>query len=424
MTWRYTTAMLRRHVYEGPFSLRRRFAMTGIISHIRDGNIDGCTFQETIHEWREGKAELAAVLVAAGGGRGVVLAYSNRPVHQVGNPGLDNYLAALDKVEKLEGIDFLILTGPCDPVHAGGDLKESLGKLDESNAERVRLEKAGATVEETDRLFDWGDARLAKGMELYRRVRRLSKRLRTVAICGGGTRFGGSAEVCLMADRIVGDSRSGMSFSESQIGLIPGWAGVARAITKAGASNARYLASTATISKAATLRAIGIYDSVVEIEDPLPRMKKTGDKDGDRAAYAAALEENDGKSGRLLLTEALRMGAGETVGAEDAAGALKSAEELAAEVARRSDPMTYEGLWGRPLGEVKGELKELGRPLAPQSIAALDRLFEGLAGAYDEEAFAEDEMKADAALYRDRRFRAGIVATLSQIVADFREVDR
>ena len=39
---------------------------------------------------------------------------------------------------------------------------------------------------------------------------------------------------------------------------------------------------------------------------------------------------------------------------------------------------------------------------------------------FDELVFAEKEMKADARLYRDPRFRAGVIATLEQRVADYR----
>ena len=72
--------------------------------------------------------------------------------------------------------------------------------------------------------------------------------------------------------------------------------------------------------------------------------------------------------------------------------------------------------------EVKEEIKTLGKPLAPQSVASLDELFARFEGEarFDEEAFILAEKAADGALYRDPRFRAGIVATLGQTVADFR----
>ncbi len=73
--------------------------------------------------------------------------------------------------------------------------------------------------------------------------------------------------------------------------------------------------------------------------------------------------------------------------------------------------------------EVNEELGRLGRPLAPQSVEALSALFERYdASRFDEPAFVKEEADADARLYRDPRFRAGLVATLEQKVADYREV--
>jgi hypothetical protein len=66
----------------------------------------------------------------------------------------------------------------------------------------------------------------------------------------------------------------------------------------------------------------------------------------------------------------------------------------------------------------------LGRPLAPQSIEALNGLLKTYEPAgFDEEAFVREEADADARLYRDSRFRAGLVATLEQRVADYRRPD-
>jgi len=64
----------------------------------------------------------------------------------------------------------------------------------------------------------------------------------------------------------------------------------------------------------------------------------------------------------------------------------------------------------------------MGRPLAPQSIYALNGLLEDYDPLkFDEIQFVEREMKADARLYRDTKFRAGLVATLEQSIADYRE---
>ena len=85
-------------------------------------------------------------------------------------------------------------------------------------------------------------------------------------------------------------------------------------------------------------------------------------------------------------------------------------------------PENYSHLWGKSLREVKEEIAKTGRPLAPQSIEALTRLFEGYdPSKFDEKLFVKKEMEADAGLYRDTKFRAGLIATLEQRVADYRE---
>ncbi len=219
--------------------------MKGPIQAVRSGKISGLADLGPLHEWSEGPASLVINQVSFNGKKGAVLCYCNRPVHQVGNPALDAFLQGLDKVfQKKEELEFLLLYGANDPVHAGGDLKESLEKLDKTLATKKEKQRAGAPAKEIDELYDWADRRLEKGVGLHSRVRRLAQHLRVVAVCGGGTRFGGSAEIPLMADYLVGDSRSGMCFSEAMIGLLPGWSGVARALVKAGLQNARAMALT------------------------------------------------------------------------------------------------------------------------------------------------------------------------------------
>lgn len=387
---------------------------------LRAAEVDGLVRGEPIHEWVEGKAALVADAVTFRGTPGAILAYTNPPVHQVGNPGLAAYLEALGELaEHADHLRFLILTGPCDPAHAGGDIRESLTRLDATLALREEKAAAGATDEELWALYDWGDARLDKGFALYKAVRGLSEKLTTVAVCGGGTRFGGSAEIALMADLAVADSRAGMSFSESQIGLIPGWGGVGRAVTKAGFDAARSMAYSAAIVGAPELAELGLVDRVVEIAEPLPRMGRTGDREADKAAYRQALAENEARTAPVLLAAALQLALDPPARGEDRPA--PPALDLDA-IRRRADPATYEGLWGQPLREVKAEIEERGKPLAPQSVDMLDALFARFEGQpeWDEEAFILAEKDADAALYRDPRFRAGIVATLEQRVADFR----
>jgi len=394
---------------------------------IRSDKISGYENIGPLYEWSEAGAYLVIDRVIFEGKTGAVLCYYNPPVHQVGNPGLDAYLEGLDNVlEKRDDLEFLILYGANDPVHAGGDLKESLTKLDSTLDIKREREAAGASPEEMDRLFDWADIRLKKGQALHGKIRAISNHFRVIAACGGGTRFGGSAEIPLMADYLVGDSRSGMCFSEAMIGLIPGWAGIARTLIKAGPVNAAFMAMTSKEVKANQLKEIGIYNVVVDIPSPFPKRQKTGDRKADKAAYLEALETHDNETGKLLLPKALEIATcpEENVPKLDEKERLILAtkEDVDREVTRRKDPENYSQLWGKSLREVKDEIVGTGRPLAPQSIEALNKLLEDYDPLrFDEHQFVQREMTADARLYRDTKFRAGLVATLEQSIANYRE---
>lgn len=402
--------------------------MKGPITLVRSDEVTEYKNVEPLYEWSEGKAYLMIDRVIFQEKPGSVLCYCNPPVHQVGNPGLDAYLEGLEKVmEKRDELEFLLLCGANDPVHAGGDLKESLARLDRTLKKKEEMESEGASAENIDGLFDWADNRINKGISLHGSIRKIAEHLRVVAVCGGGTRFGGSAEIPLMADFIVGDSRSGMCFSEAMIGIVPGWSGVARTLVKAGPINAEYMAKTSREVKAAQLKQIGIYNSVVEVPLSFPKRQKTGDPDGDKSRYLEALEEHNHETGLFLFPKGLELAtcpADEVpVLKESERGMLATREDISSEVERRRNPENYKDLWGKPLREVKEEMEERGRPLAPQSIEALNSLLgEYDPSKFDENKFVKNEAFADSMLYRDARFRAGLIATLEQRVADYREV--
>jgi len=400
--------------------------MKGPIRLVRSGTIAEYENFGPAYEWSEGRAYLMIDWVAFKGKAGAILCYNNPPVHQVGNPGLDAYLEGLDTVfDKRDDLTFLIFYGANDPVHAGGDLKESLSKLDRTLEAKKDREAQGASAEEIDQLFEWADARLRKGIALHRSMRKIAEHLRVVAICGGGTRYGGSAEIPLMADYLVGDSRSGMCFSEATIGLIPGWSGIARTLIKAGLTNAEYMAKTSKEVRADQLKKIGIYNEVVDVPFSFAKRQKTNDPESDKAHYQEALEAHNDETGLHLLPEGLRLAtcpAQEIPKVAEKGGiTLATDKEIAVEVARRRDPENYAHLWGKPTREAAEEIARLGRPLAPQSVEALEGLLAGYEpSTFDEHVFVEKEMKADARLYRDPRFRAGLTATLEQKVCNYR----
>ncbi|MDY6967563.1 MAG: enoyl-CoA hydratase-related protein [Spirochaetota bacterium] len=400
--------------------------MKGPINLVRSDKINELANKGPVFEWSDGITYLIIDKISYKDKFGAILCYFNPPVHQVGNPGLDAYLKAMDSILKnKDDHDFFIIYGSNDPVHAGGDLKESLSNLDKTTEIRKEHEAKGVAAEEIDKLYNWADDRLKKGISLHSKIREISQFMRVVSICGGGTRFGGSAEIPLMADYIVGDSRSGICFSEAQIGLIPGWGGIGRTLIKSGRLNAEYMARTSKEIKADQLKKVGIYNIVVDVPFPFPKKQRTDNPDSDKAVYLNDLEEHDDRTGMLMLPKALEL----AVSSEGAIPVIDEGErltlatedEITNEIKVRSNPETYSSILEKPLKEAKEEIARLGKPLAPQSILALDDLFKDYDPSnFDEIAFVKREMEADARLYRDSKFRAGLIATLNQLVADYR----
>ena len=126
--------------------------MRGPIRLVRSKKIAGYKNLGPIYEWSEDKAYLIIDRITFNKKIGAILCYYNPPVHQVGNPGLDAYLEGLSKIyEKRGELDFLILYGANDPVHAGGDLKESLNKLDKTLATKKEKDAHDRAVAEAKR---------------------------------------------------------------------------------------------------------------------------------------------------------------------------------------------------------------------------------------------------------------------------------
>jgi enoyl-CoA hydratase/carnithine racemase len=387
-----------------------------------DNVIHGYENRHVFYEWTHEKAYLAIDAVQYKGSEGAILYYHNPPVHQIGTTALYAFHEGLDRVMgELKHLNFFMLYGANDPVHTGGDLKESLGKIKESLRAKKEMLLSNASAEEVDKLFSWGEARLEKGIVLYDKIRHIAQHTRVVGVCGGGLRFGGSAEIQLMCDVLVGDSRSGMCFSEAMIGIIPGWAGMARVFSKAGLENAEYMTKTARVVQAEKLKEIGIYNDVVTVDFPFPR-KTSGNNQG----YQLLLEEHDYNTGLLLLPRALELATCmeseiPSVSRKNRKS-LASRKDIANEVEIRTNPVHYAHIRNQRLKDVQGEITHLGRPLAPQSIAALEGLINLLETApYNEKDFVHEELKADAALYRDPKFIKGLIAMLEQRVPDFRE---
>ena len=371
-----------------------------------------------MYEWAQESAYLSIEAVQYRESKGAILYYRNPPMHQIGTTALYAFHEGLDRVmEELQELEYFILYGPNDPVHSGGDLKESLAKLQKSLHTKEEMLLSGAPAEDADKLFNWGEARLLKGIVLYDKIRHIAEHARVVGVCGGGLRFGGSAEIQLMCDILVGDSRSGMCFSEAMIGIIPGWGGMARVFAKAGLENAEYMTKTARVVLAQDLKEMGIYNDVVTVDFPFP--KKSDDN------LSLLLEEHDDHTGRLLLPRALELATctkAEIPSISPPNGkSMASRTHIAMEVKKRINPDNYSHIRHQRLRDVQKEIALLGRPLAPQSISALEGLIHRLeTEPYNEKEFIHEELKADAALYRNPKFIEGLTAMLEQRVPDFK----
>jgi len=185
------------------------------------------------------------------------------------------------------------------------------------------------------------------------------------------------------------------------------------------------MAKTAKEVKANQLKEIGTYNVVVDVPFPFPKKQRTDDPEADKAKYQEDLETHNDETGMLLLPKGLELGTcplEELPEVDDKEREnLSTKENISDEVARRKNPNSYSELWGKSLREVAEEMATMGKPLAPQSIEALSSLIEDYdPSQFDENSFVEKEMKADARLYRDPRFRAGLIATLEQKVGDYR----
>ena len=128
--------------------------MYGPVSVVRSHIHSDYKNLDPIYEWSEKRTYLIIDKVFFRGRVGAILCYHNPPVHQIGTPGLYAYHAGLDRVLALKDeLEYLSLYGGNDPVHTGGDLKESLTRLQETLALKKEKESAGASAEDIASLF-------------------------------------------------------------------------------------------------------------------------------------------------------------------------------------------------------------------------------------------------------------------------------
>jgi enoyl-CoA hydratase/carnithine racemase len=86
-----------------------------------------------------------------------------------------------------------------------------------------------------------------------------------------GHALGGGLELAATADIRVCEAQAKLGLPETGIGMVPGWSGTQRLVSRFGARAARRLALTGEIVTAETALALGLVDEVVERGEALAR---------------------------------------------------------------------------------------------------------------------------------------------------------
>jgi enoyl-CoA hydratase len=166
-------------------------------------------------------------------------------------------IAALDaiagRLDADPGLRAAILTGEGKAFCAGGDIK-AWGSL-------TPLEMGQGWVREGHRVFD----RLA--------------RLKVPLIAAlNGHALGGGLELAATADFRIAEAQAKLGLPETGIGMVPGWSGTQRLVTRFGGRAVRRLSLTGEIVTADTGLAMGLVDEVAETGQGLSRARALAER--------------------------------------------------------------------------------------------------------------------------------------------------
>lgn len=352
------------------------------------------------------------------GKHGALLYYANpdaRKLHAVDVQGMCEMEDAVSALEQeAEGLDFCIFCGAYDQVHAGADITQFAGDPDYAAIKK----------------------HLDRGTILDVRIKKLWPKLRTVAILAGD-RYGGSVEWPLFAEWAVACDKARLQFSEVHLGIVPGWNGILNVILKSNALNGKYMGQTGNPVAANGLMKMGLAQAIVATPEPPDR------RSVEREQWPLIWAEHAALCQEVLMGSALKLATAEAAPVRETGFVLASEEDLAAEVARRTDPKPYMELrdeiaaklaaLGAEPGkdelkaltkEVNKSLGALGKPLAPASVNGLAEYVArwGVLGrdellANFEEAAVGEVTLCDELMHTEHR-RAGIGAILNRNPAE------
>nr|WP_210270470.1 enoyl-CoA hydratase/isomerase family protein [Ensifer oleiphilus] len=147
--------------------------------------------------------------------------------------------AACDNVEMMREVRVLILTGEGKAFSAGGDIK-AWGGMD-----------AAAFG------HDW----VRFGHRVFERLATL--RMPVIAALNGHA-LGGGLELAAAADIRIAESQIKIGLPETSLGMVPGWSGTQRLVTRFGAQIVRRMVLGGEMFSAETAKAEGLVDAVVE----------------------------------------------------------------------------------------------------------------------------------------------------------------
>ncbi len=268
---------------------------------------------------------------------GLFLQIANKEKHHaISEVVLDEMHNALDRVERLsDNINFVVFYPEFDRLHVGADVREFADDISP----------------------EWARDHTYSGVELDIRIKDLSRKIKTMAIMFGN-RYGGSVEWPLMADYIICDDRARIQFTESHLGLIPGWSGIYNLMLKSTPLIAEYLAKTGNPIDAEQMYNLGIVDEIVEV----PFSPEAGDyKEGCKKLFTDAAFDAVDKD--KVIREP------ETEFKSQYFELLNGADKG---IKERADIQYCNRLAELPGKLAEKIIKEKGKPIAPLAVNAVD----------------------------------------------------
>jgi enoyl-CoA hydratase len=148
----------------------------------------------------------------------------------------------------------------------------AFAKIEEDHSIRVVLlqgagEKAFVAGADIRAMFDLGPRAIADFIELGQRAVRAIELCRApVIVAVQGYALGGGLEVALAADLILASIHAKLGLPEVNLGVIPGFGGTQRLISRCGVGTARHLTLTGDLVGAEDAKILGLVDKVLPAE--------------------------------------------------------------------------------------------------------------------------------------------------------------